>query len=362
MAVQSPEAQGPSAPAEGAPGLLRVLRDDGTADPATDPKISDDLAVALMRHLILVRAVDERLVTLQQQGKIPFHASALGEEAAIIGAAAALRARDWIFPGYREFGAALWRGLPVEKYMHHVFGTALDAARGRQMPDHLTAKSARFASASSPVGTQITQAVGFAWAARIKRDDVVVLTYFGEGTTSSGDFHNGANFAGVFRAPVVLLCRNNGFATSLPAHKQTASESFAEKAVAYGLEGVRCDGNDVLAVYRAAREAVERAQAGLGATLIEAVTHRWEDTPHEQWKKRDPIARLRRHLEHKALWKASDHDRAEAEADATLTAALAAAQSAPPPSIESMFEDVYAVLPPHLVEQRAEALAAKKDR
>jgi 2-oxoisovalerate dehydrogenase E1 component alpha subunit len=362
MAVQTSEATRVSPPPsdDGDTGLLRVLRDDGTVDPANDPRVGDEFAVALLRHIILVRVVDERLVTLQQQGKITFHASALGEEAAIVGAAAALRTRDWIFPGYREFGAALWRGLPLASYVHHVFGTTNDPARGRQMPDHLTAKAARFVSASSPVGTQITQAVGFAWAARMRRDDVVVLTYFGEGTTSSADFHNGANFAGVFRAPLVFFCRNNGFATSLPAHKQTASETFAEKAVAYGIESVRCDGNDVLAVYRATRDAVERAQAGLGATLIEAVTHRWEDTPHEHWKKWDPIARLRRHLELKALWKQSDQHRAEADAESALAAALAEAEAAPPPAVESMFDDVYASLPPHLVEQREVALRDRK--
>jgi 2-oxoisovalerate dehydrogenase E1 component alpha subunit len=351
--------------------VLRVLRDDGSADPATDPELADETALGILRHMILVRALDERLITLQQQGTIAFHASALGEEAAIVASAAALRGRDWLFPAYREFGAALWRGMPLEAYVHHVFGTALDPAKGRQMPDHLTARAARCASVSSPVGTQLTQAVGFAWAARIRRDDVVVLAQFGEATTSSGDFHNAMNFAGVFRAPVVFFCRtrfaipdggNDAWAGGSDTDKQTALDAIAEKAVAYGIEGVRCDGNDALAVYRATRDAVLRAQSGLGPTLVEAITHRWEDVPHNLWKKRDPVMRLRRHLEHKGAWKPADHDRAESEAEARIAAAIAEAQAAPPPDVASMFDDVYAELPAHLAEQRAQLLLSREGR
>jgi 2-oxoisovalerate dehydrogenase E1 component alpha subunit len=337
-------------------GVVRVLRDDGTADPATDPKVADDVALAVLRHMIFARAVDERLVTLQRQGKIGFHASALGEEAAIVASAAALRARDWIFPAYREHAAALWRGMSLEAYLHHMLGTALDPAKGRQMPDHFTARAARCASVSSPVGTQLTHAVGFAWGARIRRDDVVVLAHFGEGTTSSGDFHTGMNFAGVFRAPVVFFCRNNGHAPG------AAGESFAEKAVAYGVEGVRCDGNDALAVYRVTRDAVARAASGKGATLVEAITHRWEDVPHEEWRARDPVYALRRHLERKALWSAADQDRAERDAETRLAAALATVEAAAPPALATLFDDVYATVPPHLAEQLEAARALRKER
>src|SRR5262249_26320451 len=156
----------------------------------------------------------------------------------------------------------LWRGMPLDRYVDNMFGNASDPAKGRQMPDHYCWKKGHFGSVSSPIGTQITQAVGFAWAAKLKKDPIVALVYFGDGATSSSEFHNGMNFAGVFKVPVVFLCRNNGWAISVPTERQTASSSFAGKGVAYGVPGLRCDGNDLFAVIRATREAVERATRG----------------------------------------------------------------------------------------------------
>jgi pyruvate dehydrogenase E1 component alpha subunit len=351
----------------GDPDVVRVLREDGTLDPAFDPRLDPDTVVAIYEHLVLVRTLDERLVTLQRQGRIGFHIGSLGEEAAIVGSAAALRTQDWIFPCYREFGAALWRGMPLQAYVNNMFGNSADPAKGRQMPDHYTCRAAHFGSISSPIGTQITQAVGFAWAAKIKKEDLAALVYFGEGATSSAEFHNGMNFAGVFKTPTVFFCRNNGWAISVPVERQTASASFAIKGVAYGIPGVRCDGNDLFAVYKCTRDAVEHAAAGNGPMLVEAMTYRLsghstsddpkayrKDADVEQWKKRDPIARLLKHLQTKGLWDDAKQKALEAQIDARIKDAVAAAEKVPPPSLESMFEDVYKEPPWHLQEQRAQ--------
>ena len=350
-----------------APDVLRVLRDDGTLDPATDPGLSLDEVLALYRAMVRVRTLDKRLEMLQRQGRIGFHIGSLGEEATILGSAAALRKSDWIFPCYREFGAALWRGMPLQSYLDNMFGNANDVAKGRQMPDHYCSREAKLGSVSSPIGTQITQAVGFAWAAKLKKDDVVALSYFGEGATSSNEFHNGLNFAGVFKVPVVMLCRNNGWAISVPSERQTASAGFAAKGIAYGVPGVRCDGNDIFAVIKATRDAVERAARGEGATLVECMTYRLaghstSDDPKayrpddglEPWRKKDPLARLRQHLDVRRVWSDAEEKALEADIEAELRDVVAEAEKAPPPSLDSMFDDVYAELPWHLVEQRAE--------
>jgi 2-oxoisovalerate dehydrogenase E1 component alpha subunit len=355
--------------------VVKVQRDDGSLDPAQDPQITDELAVSIYRHMVLVRILDEQLVMLQRQGRIGFHVGCYGEEAAILGAAAALRPQDWLFPCYREFGAALWRGMSLETYANNMFGNAKDPARGRQMSDHYTARSAKFVSVSSPVGTQITQAVGFAWAAKLKKDDLVALVYFGDGATSSAEFHNGLNFAGVFKTPSIFFCRNNGWAISVPAERQTASATFADKGIAYGVPAVRCDGNDVFAVMKVTRDAVARAAAGQGPTLIEALTYRLSghstsDDPKayrrdevvEVWKKRDPLLLLRNYLVRRGVWndaKQADH---EARVDVDLRKVLAEAERTQLPPLESMLEDVYAELPWHLREQQDELLRGPRPK
>ena len=344
---------------------VRVIRDDFTLDPAHDPKLSDERLVELYRAMVRTRVVDERLVTLQRQGRIGFHIGSLGEEATIIGSAAAARPQDWLFPCYREFGALLLRGMPLQAYVDNMFGNANDPVRGRQMPDHYSGKAYRFGSVSSPIGTQITQAVGFAWAAKMRKDDLVALVYFGEGATSSNEFHNGANFAGVFKTPSVLLCRNNGWAISVPASRQSASPTFADKAIAYGIRGVRCDGNDLLAVYATVQEAIARASRGEGTTLVEMLTYRLSghstsDDPKayrkeqevDSWKTKDPLGRMRGHLERRSLWSDAQQTKLEEESAAELQECVKVAEKVPPPPLESMFEDVYGEMPQHLVEQR----------
>jgi pyruvate dehydrogenase E1 component alpha subunit len=349
--------------------MISVLRSDGSLDPDHDPGLSDADVVALYRSLVETRTLDERFVALQRQGRIGFHVGSLGEEAAILGSAWAMRKQDWLFPCYREFGAALLRGLPFQKLVDNMFGNVNDTVKGRQMPCHYTCRSVGWASISSPVGTQITHAVGLAWAAKIRREDVASLVYFGDGATSSSDFHSGLNFAGVFKLPVVFLCRNNGWAISVPVERQTATRTFAEKAVAYGIEGVRVDGNDIFAVVSATKRAIERGLRGEGPTLIEAITYRMgghstSDDPNRYresealaaWAARDPIERLRSWLSDHGLWSDEQEKALGAEVDRRFREAVALAERTPPPPLESMFDDVYQNVPWHLAEQRAELL------
>jgi pyruvate dehydrogenase E1 component alpha subunit len=328
---------------------LSVLRDDGSLDPANAPDLSEELAIALYENMVVARALDARLVGLQREGAVTQHASALGEEATIVGAVAAMKDEDWVFPSSREAAAALWRGMPLSAYANHAFGTGRDAGKGRVAPDPPFWKAARVASVSQLVGTQISHAVGVAWAARIRSDDVAALVYFGEGATSSGDFHAGLNFAGVTRAPVVCVCRNNGWATSLPASRQTASAGFALKAVAYGLRGVSVDGGDVVAVLAAVGEARRRAAAGEGGTLVEALLG---DAVGRSSEAADPVARMRRHLETRGLWSAERERQLTADAVADVGAAIADAEAAGPPLRATMFDDVYADVARHLAEER----------
>ncbi|MEZ4407714.1 MAG: thiamine pyrophosphate-dependent dehydrogenase E1 component subunit alpha [Polyangiales bacterium] len=353
--------------------VLTVLGPDGSADPSVDPGIAPEKLVALFKHMVLTRMLDERLVLLQRQGRIGFHIGSMGEEACILGSAAALNEEDWLFPCYREFGALLLRGMPLQRYLDNMYGNGDDPVKGRQMPDHYTGRSYRFGSVSSPIGTQITQAVGFAWAARLRNDPIVTLVYFGDGATSSSEFHNGMNFAGVYKTPTVFLCRNNGWAISVPTEKQTASETFAQKGFAYGVTPVRVDGNDLLAVYKATRDAVERARRGEGPTIIEALTHRLSghstsDDPKAYRKEdemtaeraKDPIPRLRAHLAAKGLWDDAKHQAWVEQVEGDIKRAVEAAESAAGPELGSMFDDVFATRPWHLEEQAEECRKAPR--
>ena len=349
--------------------IVTVLREDGSLDPQHDPGLSNDDVLRLYRHLVETRLLDERFVALQRQGRVGFHVGSLGEEASILGSAFAMREKDFLFPCYREFGAALMRGMPLQTLVDNMFGNADDTVKGRQMPCHYTCRSIGWASISSPVGTQITHAVGLAWGAKIAKNDVAALVYFGDGATSSSDFHSGLNFAGVFGLPVVFLCRNNGWAISVPVERQTATRTFAEKAIGYGIHGVRVDGNDLFAVVSVTKQALERGVRGEGPTLIEAITYRMgghstSDDPNryresgavESWAARDPIERVRGYLTQHGLLSDADDKELRATIEGRFREAVAKAERTPAPRLESMFDDVYEKAPWHLNEQRAELL------
>lgn len=335
--------------------------------------LTGEQLVEVYRAMTLIRTLDERMMMLQRQGRIGFYGTCAGQEAASIGSAYALRKTDWIFPALREGGAMLLRGFPLVPYISQAFGNSGDLTKGRQMPAHQSSRAVNQVSWSSCIGTQLPQAVGAAWAARIKKEDTVVMAYLGDGATSSADFHVAMNFAGVFKAPVVFVCQNNYWSISIPAHKQTASETIAVKARAYGFPGIQVDGNDVEAVYAVASEAVARARAGEGPTLIEAETYRMgahssSDDPTryrdpsevEPWKQRDPLNRTRARLIEAKLWDDAREAALHSELLAQLNAAIEVAEKLPPPSMESLFDDVYAQEPWNLAEQRKEFLASLK--
>lgn len=345
--------------------MLHVMSPEGDIDAKEEQLIPEKDLLHLYRLMVLNRQLDDRMMKLQRQGRIGFYLQSMGEEASHIGSAYALQPQDWIFPCYREPGAAFERGFPLVKFVCQLMGNAGDMVKGRQMPNHYCYKPGNYTSVSSPVGTQITQAVGAAWAAKIQKDPVVVLVFFGEGATSQGDFHVGMNFAGVFKTPTILLCRNNGYAISTSAARQTASESIAIKAKAYGLPGIRVDGNDIFAVIKATREAADRARSGQGATLIEAVTYRQgahssSDDPRayrpddevEENLRRDPIVRLRRYMESRNLWDGARETSLQEEVKNEILSAVAEAEKFGPPPVETMFDDVFAELTPALAEQK----------
>lgn len=329
--------------------------------------LSAEEALAVYRSMVLTRLLDERGMMLQRQGRIGFFVPCVGQEAAQVGSAHALDPTDWVFPSYRNTGTAIHRGVSMVQIVANLYGNGLDLAKGRQMPNHFSFRAARFVSISSPIGTQITQAVGAAMAARYRKESVAVITDFGDGATSSNDFHAGLNFAGVYKAPVVFLCQNNQWAISQPLRDQTAAPAIADKAAAYGFPGVRVDGNDVLAVWRGVKDALARARAGEGPTLVEAVTYRVgphsssdnpktyrSDAEVERWKAKDPIDRFRRVLREAGVQSEADDKAVWEAARAEIAEAVKTVEAGPPLRIRTMFEDVYAAVPPGLAAQQAE--------
>jgi len=350
-----------------ATGLSSILREDGTADAKAVPALDAAALREIYRGMVRIRIIDERLLALQRQGRIGFYAEARGQEAAVIGAVAALAADDFVVPAHRELGAVLYRGLPLRAFVAQLFGNANDIARGRQMPVHPGApRSLNYLPPSSCVATQLPQATGIAWAAKILKKKTVVLGYLGEGGTSAEDFHAGMNFAAVYHTPVVFLCQNNQWAISTPAGAQSASETFAIKALAYGMPGVRVDGNDVFAVYAATRAAVDHARAGGGPTLIEAVTYRLgahstSDDPTRyrpdetlQWTRKDPIARFRTWLLASGTIDEAADVALRAAIEEELREAIDAEENVGPPPLESLIEDVFAEPTAALREQLAD--------
>lgn len=320
----------------------------------------------LYRHLRRVRLLDQRLVQLQRQGRVGFHGSCAGQEAAPVAAGLALRHDDWIFPALRESYVMLVRGYPLDLYLAQDFGTSLDPGKGRQMPSHQSARSVNVVSWSSCIGTQLPQAVGMALAARKRGDSAISLAFLGDGATSHPDFHAALNFAGVFRAPCVFVCQNNQFAISVPVERQSGNPLLFEKAAAYGIPGTRVDGNDPELMQAAIAQAAERARSGAGPSFIECLTYRVgphssSDDPSRYrdeavaraWAERDPVMLVRRRLFDDGTLDDAQDLALTRELEAELDVAVAAAELAPPPPLSSLFDDVYAKRPWHLLEQAA---------
>jgi pyruvate dehydrogenase E1 component alpha subunit/2-oxoisovalerate dehydrogenase E1 component alpha subunit len=349
----------------GPTGLFRLV-DEAGREVAPVPDLPDGLSVRLLEAMLFQRALDQRMLNLQRQGRVGFYGTAKGQEGAALGTGAAFEAGDWVFPALREGAVALWRGMSLEHFIGQCFGNSADATHGRQMPCHYSDRGARYVSLSSPIATQITHAVGAARAAQVRGEKVVVCGYLGDGATSENDFHAGLNFAGVWKSPVVFVCQNNQWAISVPLAKQTASATLAIKAGAYGMPGLRVDGNDVLACYVAARAAVHRARAGLGPTFLECLTYRLgghssSDDPTKYrdereakvWEGRDPLLRHRAWLVARGEWSDAREETFLAEAGKRITDAIAAVEAAPPPALETLFTDVWAERPALLKDQQA---------
>ncbi|MFT7463147.1 MAG: pyruvate dehydrogenase E1 component alpha subunit [Pseudohongiellaceae bacterium] len=351
--------------------VAQIVSPDGKVDDARLPDLSDEKFVDLYRHMVRTRAIDVRMLALQRQGRIGFYGTCRGQEAATVGSGAAMGKDDWIFPALREGAVLLMRGYSLEKYMAQLVGCALDPTHGRNMPCHFGSDEHNFLTLSSVIGTQILQAMGAAWAAKLRKDPTVVMGYMGDGATSSTDFHAALTIGAVHKVPCIFLCQNNQFAISVPFSKQTASDGIAAKAVGYGMPGVAVDGNDVLAVYQASTAAADRARAGDGPTLIEAITYRQEghsssDDPtryrdaaaHEEWMGRDPIARYKIFLTDRGLIDESVDSEIEAWAKEAVNEAISVAEASPAPSVDTIFGDVYAEMPAHIAQQRDAVLGA----
>ena len=354
--------------------LVRILRPDGTLEKGAQvPSLNSKQIINMYRLMLLNRRIDERLTTLQRQGRIGFCVSSVGEEASIIGSALALDEKDWIIPCYRELGAALARGFSLFEFFCQMFGNSEDKIKGRQMPNHYASAKLRFGSISSPVGNQIPHATGISLASKLRGTGEAALVYFGDGATSEGDFHVAMNFAAVYKTPTIFLCRNNQWAISTPRSFQTLSPSIASKATAYGMDGFQVDGNDIFGVYSVTRDAAVRAHQGDGSTLIEAVTYRLgphstSDDPRvyrdedevEKWKAEDPISRLKAYLMIQGHWNEKKDRLLEDEVREQIQTALQEAEELGTPPINTVFEDVLDEMPWHLREQLEELRKAQE--
>ena len=339
------------------------------AERAGPGEITDTLRRRMLEIMLVARALDERGLNLQRQGRIGFYVPMEGQEGAQVGCGLALDPKDWLCPGYRETAVALCRGIPLPMILAQLFGNKEDVCRGRQMPNHFGFREYRYVGTSSPIGTQIPHAVGLALAARWKGEKVVSVAFFGDGGTSSNDFHSGLNFAGVYRAPVIFFCQNNQWAISMPRSHQTMSATLAEKAEAYGFGGVVVDGTDLGQVYRAVATARARALAGDGPTLIEAQVYRFgphstsddpkryrSDAEVAEWRRRDPLLRTKEEIMKTPGWTEAQDTALWTEARSRIAEAWKAAEGTPPLPPTSFLDDVFSERTPQLEHQRRELL------
>jgi pyruvate dehydrogenase E1 component alpha subunit len=336
---------------------LSVLDADGKVDKKLEPKLSKDELHRLFRSMLLTRRYDERMLNLQRQGRIGTYGPALGQEAASLGPAFAITGDDWFVPSFREPAGMLWRGWPIERLILWWGGNEI----GATPPDGLNDMPI-----CVPVASQIQYAAGIAWGCKLDGNKNVALAFVGDGGTSEGDFHEGVNCAATFKLPLVVIIQNNHWAISLPRHKQSASQTLAQKALAYGMNGIQADGNDILAMIAATREAVDRARSGGGPTLIEAVTYRigvhtTADDPKkyrkeaevESWRPKDPLDRFWTYVKDKGVIDDAERATMEEEVSAEIAAAVAKSEKYEPDLLEP-FEHCFAEMTPAHKRQRAE--------
>lgn len=338
---------------------LSILDEQGNLDKELEPNIPEETLLKMYRTMVLGRRFDERMLIMQRQGRIGTFAPIRGQEAQV-GAVAALEPEDWLVPSFREMPSEVYLGKPLESALMMYGGFN----EGAHMPEDLN-----ILPISIPVGSQMLHAVGIGYAMRYRRESKVVMTFFGDGATSEGDFHEAMNFAAVLQAPVIFMCQNNHWAISVPRSKQSRSETLAQKAIAYGMPGMQVDGNDVLAVFSAAKEAIDQARNGKGPSMIELLTYRMgvhttADDPKkyrpqeevEEWEKRDPITRFAKYLSDRGLLDEEKSKGIEEDARAEIKKAEERWREFADRKVDPlvMFDHLYAELPPYVARQREE--------
>jgi len=322
------------------------------------PQLDDDKLVEAYKTMLYARVADIKAVSLQRQGRIFTLPTNMGQEAAAVGSAMAIKQSDWMVTAYRELGAWLVKGFTMKQYFLY-FGGSEEGSR--------LAENARMTPTAVPISSQLPHAVGIAHAINYRGEDDVVLAYFGDGGTSQGDFHEAMNWAGVFNCPVIFFCNNNQYAISLSRKKQTKAETLAQKAIAYGMPGIQVDGNDFLAVYRATSEAVNHARSGKGPVMIEAVTYRMgahttSDDPGKyrtkeeeaEWQEKDPLKRMKIFLEGKGLWDDEKEEKHKSVSEADVSRQFKEVENAGSTSVDDIFKYQFAELPDSLKQQQAE--------
>ncbi|WP_293745937.1 thiamine pyrophosphate-dependent dehydrogenase E1 component subunit alpha [uncultured Paraglaciecola sp.] len=348
--------------------MLQVLQPDGTAHKQAElPDVNEQLASKILHTMQYVRLLDERMVAAQRQGRISFYLACTGEEASTVASAAALEPQDMIMSQYREQGALAYRGFSSKEFMDQMFSNQNELNKGRQMPIHYGSKALNFMTISSPLGTQIPQASGYAYGQKMAGLDAVTICYFGEGAASEGDFHAGLNMAAVLNCPAIFFCRNNGYAISTPSEEQFAGDGIASRGIGYGVRTIRVDGNDVLAVYAATQQAREIALKHQCPVLIEAMTYRLaahstSDDPtgyrskdeEERWRLKDPVVRFKAWMQSKGWVDEKLNLTFIEETRQEVLKALKLAEQVPICPIEQIIEDVYDTPPWHLKAQLAE--------
>jgi 2-oxoisovalerate dehydrogenase E1 component len=333
---------------------LQVIDVDGELV-GDDPGLHPDLYQTMYRNMVLARTLDRRMLALQRQGRIGTYAMLEGQEAVQIGSALALEPNDFVFPSYREHGVQVTRGLPMEVLLAYWKG----------LPNaSWDMEKYRTGIVTVPIASQLPHAVGYSYVTKLRGEDTVSATYFGDGATSEADFHAGMNFAGVWKTPTIFICSNNLYAISVPYEKQTASETIAQKAKAYGMKGVRVDGMDPIAMYLATRNAADRARRGKGPTLVEAMTYRYG--PHatadddslyrskaevDEWRQKDPIERLRRFLENRGEWDERVGEKVEMEITDAVESAVTALEAEPLPARDDAIRHGFERIPEHVIEK-----------
>ncbi|CEP10079.1 hypothetical protein [Parasitella parasitica] len=346
----------------------RVMDHTGTVlNTDHDPNLSKEEVLKCYKAMILLHTMDGILYDAQRQGRISFYMTHYGEEA-MVGSAAALSSDDVVFGQYREAFMLVYRGFTIDDFINQCFSNELDHGKGRQMPVHYGSKKHNFQTISSPLGTQIPQASGAAYALKMSGADACSLCFFGEGAASEGDFHAGLNMAATLKSPVIFFCRNNGFAISTPSTEQYKGDGIASRGIGYGIDTIRVDGNDIWAIYNATKAAREIAIKEQKPVLIEAMTYRigHHSTSDDSTKYRDrkeveeraqfdnPVTRLRRYLEHKNWWSQEEDDAYRKQIKKDILTSFTAAEKRKKPNVKHLFTDVYDELPPNLIKQQQE--------